>query len=828
MVKDPLFAEVIVPVSVPGTFTYAVPDEMEKEAETGKRVLVQLGRNKIHAGIIAELHHRSPVKFEAKPLLSILDDRPLITEVHIRFWNWISSYYMATPGEVMHAALPQGLRLQSETVYRTDSDALKDAADLTRQEHAMIETMAEEGLETIDDIRKSVFGNDGVKIARRLIDRGVLVTGQQVRERYTPKTINMIELGAPYRDEKRLSELMEGMTRAPAQLSALEEFVRLSGMFLDDQEREVSRNALSEAGVNSNTILNLLKKGVFVQHEKTVSRIREAVAPEQLSLPVTLTAKQQSALEKTREFHKDVPVVLLHGVTSSGKTEVYIHLIEEQLRHGRQVLYLMPEIAITTQIIARLKKIFGERVGVYHSKYSDAERVELYLNIAGQGLSNPCDIVLGVRSALFLPFRNLGLIIIDEEHEYTYKQTDPAPRYHARDAATIAGVYQNARLIFGSATPSFESMHNARSGKYGLVELHDRFGEIAMPEIIIADIARARKRKQMRSHFTPELIRALDETLEKGKQAILFQNRRGYANYLQCTECSYIMKCTRCDVSMTYHRYRNEMICHYCGVRTAVPKTCPDCQQSSMIMRGFGTEKIEDELGIMYPEVSLGRLDLDRIHSRKGFERVLGDFESGKTQVLIGTQLVTKGLDFEHVHLVGVIDADSMMHFPDFRAFERSFQVMMQVSGRAGRRAERGKVVIQTSDPDHPVISSVLAHDYHGLYRDQMAERKMFRYPPFVRLIRLTLRHEIPSIVEGGAAFLAGELKEIFGNRVLGPQQPLVAKTHGKHIRQILMKIEKESSFERARQLTGELLEIFALNPVYKQIRLTVDVDPLS
>jgi primosomal protein N' (replication factor Y) len=828
MEKDPLFAEVIIPVTIAGTLTYAVPPDLSGEAEPGKRVLVQLGKKKIYAGIIAELHYRQPEKFEAKPLLSILDDTPLLTESHIRFWRWIASYYMATPGDVMHAALPQGLRLQSETVYRIEPGFHKGRGELSLQEEALLDTMEEDGLQTLEDLRKSVFGNEGVRIARRLIDRGALVTHQQLKERYSPKTTQMIALSPRLRDEKKLVELIDGMKRAPAQANALEEYARLSGIFLEGEEKEVPRGALTGAGISSNTLQALIKKDVFLQYEKTVSRIRHSADTSQLQLPATLTEKQRMALESIRKLHKEMPVVLLHGVTSSGKTELYIHLIEEQVKQGKQVLYLMPEIAITTQIISRLKKIFGERVGVYHSRYSDAERVEFYLNIAGHGKAEPFDIVLGVRSALFLPFRKLGLIIIDEEHEHTYKQTDPAPRYHARDAATIAGVYYDAKLVFGSATPSFESMYNARTKKYGLVELDERFGRIDMPEIIIADTMQARKRKQMRSYFTPELIAALDETIEKGKQAILFQNRRGFANYLQCTGCGFILTCTRCDVSMTYHKHRNRMVCHYCGNHIPVPGECPDCHESSLIMRGFGTEKIEDELALIYPDLSVDRLDLDRIHSRKGFERVLGAFESGRTQVLIGTQLVTKGLDFENVHLVGVVDADSMMHFPDFRAFERSFQVMMQVSGRSGRRKERGKVVIQTTDPTHPVIQCVLDHDYESLYREQMAERKMFRYPPFVRLIRLTLRHEISSILEGGASFLAGELKEIFGNRVLGPQQPVVARTHGKHIRQIVLKIEKESSFERARQLTAELLEIFALNPVYKQINVSVDVDPLS
>lgn len=765
--KDPIYAQIIIPLGMKGTFTYVIPSSDEAKAKPGMRVLVQFGKKKLYSGIIHEIHQNTPAHFEPKPVISFLDEQPLINEIQLQFWDWISSYYMSTIGEVMNAALPHGLKLQS------DAD-------------------------------------------------------QQVVHTYKPKQISCIGLDPDYLDEQKLTEAMDGLKRAPAQLKALEEYLHLSGKFGEKKEsNDVRQQDLTSTNVTSAAIKGLIKKKILYQYTMTVSRIHHDKEVLKLTEPFPLTSDQERALKEVKQLFKKLPAVLLHGVTSSGKTEIYIHLIQEELKKGKQVLYLLPEIALTTQIIGRLKHHFGDKIGIYHSKYSDAERVEVYRNLAGMTEKKPYDIILGVRSAVFLPFKDLGLIIIDEEHENTYKQFDPAPRYNARDAATILGLFTGAKLILGTATPSFESFYNAQTNKYGLVELKERYGKTALPEIVIADVKQAKKRKQLKSHFTPELLSSMEETLNNGKQVILFQNRRGYSNYLQCGDCGSILKCKNCDVSLTYHKFNSEMICHYCGIRMKVPRQCPDCTQASLSMRGFGTEKIEDELTIFFPEAKVGRLDLDNIRSRKGFEKLMDDFDRGKIQILVGTQLVTKGLDFDNVALVGILDADSMLNFPDFRAFERSFQLMTQVSGRAGRREQRGKVVIQTQDPKHPVIQRVLANDFHNFYAEQIAERQMFKYPPLVRFIRISLRHEVPPILDGGANFLAKELREIFGNRILGPQYPPVNKTHGKYIKQILMKIEKESSFERAKDLTAELIEIFSLNPVYKQIRLTVDVDPV-
>lgn len=821
-----LFAEVIIPLALKGTFTYRVPDDGRERALPGMRVMVPFGKNKLYSGIISEVHKRVPEGFTPKQILSFPDDCSLVSERQLQFWHWLSVYYMCTIGEVMNAALPGGLKLSSETVLQVNQ-AFSQHEIPDEQERLVLAYLEGEGLVKLDEVRKSPFGNEGLRIVRALLEKGALSTDQHMKKVYKPRKVTCIAVGASYEDEAVFGQMLDGLTRAQAQVKALEEFVRLSGQFGEQAEvREVERQQLMDEGVAAHAITALIKKGVFVTYERTISRIHHDTNELEIVPVSPLAGFQERAIASVREQFKALPAVLLHGITSSGKTEIYIHLIREQIDQGKQVLYLLPEIALTTQIIDRLRRVFGDKVGIYHSRYSDNERVEVYRNLIGLTPREPYDVILGVRSAIFLPFERLGLVIVDEEHENTYKQFDPAPRYHARDAATILGLFTGARVLMGSATPSFETLHNAMTGKYGMVELNRRYGDVALPEIIIADVARARKRKQLKHHFTPELMSAMEEALGKGQQAILFQNRRGYSNYLHCGACGFILKCEHCDVSLTYHKYQHEMVCHYCGVRQAVPVHCPACHAAAPAMRGFGTEKIEDDIGALFPEVKVGRLDLDRSRSRKAFEKVISEFETGRTQVLVGTQMVTKGLDFGNVSLVGIIDADSMLNFPDFRAFERSYQLMVQVSGRAGRRKIRGKVIIQTADPQHPVIQRVLADDFRGFYDQQMEERRLFRYPPYVRLIRITLKHEIPSILDGGAVFLANELREVFGGRVLGPQQPMVGRTHGKYIKQIMLKIEKEVSVERAKTIVGELLENFSANPVYRQIRRAVDVDP--
>jgi primosomal protein N' (replication factor Y) len=827
MKKSPLFAEVIIPLPLKGTFTYSIPESDRSKVIPGIRVIVQLGQKKLYSAIVKEIHANPPENFEAKSILTVLDEEALVSDTQLQFWSWISTYYMCTPGEVMNAALPGGLKLASETLIHLNNDFM-EFGRLDKQEDYLFEFIKEENISNLEEIRKSSFGNDGLRIAKKLIEKGALLTDQYLKEGFRPKKIVCLDLSPEFESEQSFANLMDRLSKASAQLKALEEYVQLSGRF--DKKRsqsDIERKDLLIAGVAGHALNALLKKNVFIAYEITKSRIQLEHNDDEIAKAFSLTEQQNKALNEINKAFKTLPVVLLHGITSSGKTEVYIQMIKKQLELKKQVLYLLPEIALTTQIIRRLKSVFGEKIGVYHSRYSDNERVEVYRNLAGLTENEPYSIILGVRSAVFLPFHNLGLVIVDEEHEQSYKQFDPAPRYHARDAATILGLFTGAKILLGSATPSFESLYNTMTKKYGLVEIKQRYGKAELPQIIIANVAQAKKRKQLKSHFTPELLNALTETLAEGQQAILFQNRRGHSNYLLCEDCGFILKCKNCDVSMTYHKFNNEMICHYCGIKLAVPASCPDCRSHNYSLKGFGTEKIEDEIRTLFPDAGVGRLDLDKAKSRKAYEKLITDFEVGKTQILVGTQMVTKGLDFENVNLVGILDADSMLNFPDFRAFERSFQLMVQVSGRAGRRIKPGKVVIQTHDPSHPVIQRVLENKFSEFFSEQMAERKVYSYPPYVRLIRLTLKHEIPSILDGGSVFLANELRELFGSRVLGPQQPYVSRTHGKYIKQIILKIEKEASFEKAKGILGEVLEIFGQNPVYKQIRKIVEVDPL-
>jgi primosomal protein N' (replication factor Y) len=531
-------------------------------------------------------------------------------------------------------------------------------------------------------------------------------------------------------------------------------------------------------------------------------------------------------MDQIRIQFMDHQAVLLHGVTSCGKTEIYSHLIRETLDKGQQVLYLLPEIALTAQIIERMKAIFGERVGVYHSRYSDSDRVHVYRNLLGWTDEEPYQLIIGVRSAVFLPFSALGLIVVDEEHETTYKQHDPAPRYHARDSAQILALYHGARVLLGTATPSFETLFNARNNKYGYTRILQRFGNVREPELILADIRTALKRRQMVSHFSPQLMEGIKAALGQGEQVILFQNRRGYSNYLVCDTCGHVPKCSRCDVSLTYHMQSGKMECHYCGQKEPVPGNCPSCHATNLRMKGFGTEKIEEEIALLFEGIRVGRLDMDTARTTRGYERVISDFELGKTDLLIGTQMLSKGLDFENVGLVGILDADSMMNFPDFRSFERSFQLISQVSGRAGRREKQGRVIIQTGVPDHPVIQYVLNNDYEGLYREQMEERELFGYPPFRRMIRISFRHRIPAILDAATEMTGRELREVFASRVFGPQYPPVKKVQNYFIKQIMLKIERKASFERARKLLQDVLEETGSNEVYRAIRISIDVDP--
>jgi primosomal protein N' (replication factor Y) len=824
MAEPDLYAQVILPLAVQGMYTYAVPEAYQKKISRGSRVLVSFGKKRMYSAIVYALHHQRPEEFKPKNILDLLDEEPMVGEEQLQLWDWMSSYYMCSHGEVMRAALPSGLRPESESKVQFNP-GYEDEGVLDSHERLLLEVVKDEGELSVGELQLSGISRNPMTILKHLVDLGAVEVNEFIRYTVTPKTISYLRFAEPYRTEQALHSLLDQLTRAPKQRELVERILDLTDTTRIKQAPSVRRREVAQNPGASGALRALVKKGILEQFEK--EELGQEPDPDVDGRPIhSLNQEQKAALTTIREQFASQQTVLLHGVTSSGKTELYIHLIREMLDQNKQVLYMLPEIALTTQIIGRIRQVFGHRVGVYHSRYSDSERVHVYRNLLGLTDDPSYSVVIGVRSAIFLPFRNLGLILIDEEHETTYKQHDPAPRYHARDTAQVLALYHNARVLMGTATPSFESLYNARSEKFGYVKLENRFGRVEAPEMVVANIKEAIKRKQMLSHFTPQLARAIREALSLGEQIILFQNRRGYSHYIVCNECGHIPRCGRCDVSLTYHRISGKLECHYCGHKENMPPGCPSCGETHMSMKGFGTEKIEDELPLVFEGIRVGRLDTDTTRSMVRTSKMIRNFEEGKLDVLIGTQMLSKGLDFSHVSLVGVLDADQMLYFPDFRAFERSYQLISQVSGRAGRRKTRGKVIIQTMDPDHPVIRYILAQDHEGLYRDQMEERQLFGYPPFKRMIRISLRHKIPSILDGAADLVTKELKDIFAERVLGPQYPPVRKTHNYFTKQIILKIEREASFEKARELLKEVLDKLAGNEIFRSVRIAIDVDP--
>ncbi len=822
MEEEAQYARVILPLAVEGTFTYRVPTGMKNSAGPGIRVLVSFGKKRIYPAIVHSLQDTLPDQIRPKPLLEILDQQPLVTGEQLRFWEWMSSYYLCTLGEVMRAAIPSGLRPESESRIQI-SPEFREVSKLDRHELLLFEVVRDQGKVTLGDLELAGLSANPLRVLKKLVELGAVEINEFVRRVHPRRTTIYVKLADRVQSEKELHEALDRLETAPRQQAFLERFLQ--------QLEEAGSPVIKRSGLmcepgDSAALAALVKKGIVEQLEREELGKASPEFPYRDTPAAELNEPQRRTLNQIREQFLKQQAVLLHGVASSGKTEIYIHLMKEMLEQEKQVLYLLPEIALTTQIIDRIRRMFGESVGVFHSLYSDSERVHVYRNLLGLTDESPYQVVIGVRSAIFLPFRDLGLIIVDEEHEHTYKQHDPAPRYHARDSAQVLALYHNARVLLGTATPAFETLFNAKSGKFGYTFLPERFGSRQRPELVLAPVREAMKRKQMVSHFTPVLVESIRQTLEAGEQIILFQNRRGYSHYLICMDCGHIPKCGRCDVSLTFHRTSGKLECHYCGHREPMPHGCPSCGSQQLQMKGFGTEKIEDEIEVVFEGIRVGRLDADIARSVRGYEKILRDFGEGKLDMLIGTQMLSKGLDFEKVTLVGVLDADSMLHFPDFRAFERSYQLISQVSGRAGRRKKRGKVVIQTMDPAHPVIGHILRDDYEGLFREQMEERELFGYPPFRRLIRISFRHKVPSILDGAADRTARELRGIFAGRVFGPQYPMVRKVKNIYVKQILLKIERDASFEKARNLLNEVLQEVSGNEVFRSVRISVDVDP--
>ncbi|MBI9054122.1 MAG: primosomal protein N' [Bacteroidales bacterium] len=819
------FADLILPLPLKQLFTYSIPDSLYKSIEIGKRVIVQFGSRKIYTAIVHSIHQKAPKEYKTKDIVSVLDETPIVNKKQLDLWKWIADYYMCSEGEVFKAALPSGLKLESETKVIYNPEFI-DQNKFTPTETLILDYLADKNIANINEISNALDRKDSLPIIKSLLEKKAVILEEKLRENFKPKTESYIKINDSITSESDLNKTFESLKRAPKQLHVLMSFIKLSGSFMKQKTIDVKKKELIEdSKSNSSVIKTLLDKNILEEYEKTVSRLSNSIT-EQTEIK-ELSEAQEKAHKEIIDKFKEKDVVLLQGVTSSGKTEIYIHLINEQIKKGKQVLYLLPEIALTTQIINRLTAVFGNRVGIYHSKFSDSERVEVYQNILNPDKEKKYDVILGVRSSLFLPYSNLGLIIVDEEHENTYKQYDPAPRYNARDCSAVLAQMHKAKVLLGTATPSIESYFNAKADKYGLVKLTTRYQNIQLPENHLVDILRAKKRKEMKSLFTPALIDGIKDSLAMGEQIILFQNRRGFAPYLECDMCGWIPQCTNCDVSLTYHRHNNELVCHYCGYTVRSPKTCKACGNTAVQTRGFGTEKIEDEIQIFFPETKVARMDLDSTRKKNAYQTIIGDFETGKIDILIGTQMVSKGLDFDNVSLVGILNADNMLNYPDFRAFERSYQLIAQVSGRAGRKNKQGKVIIQTSNPEHPILQFVLDNKYEEMYASQLFERKNFKYPPFYRLINISIRHKNKDLTDKAAQQLGVNLRKVFGKRILGPEPPIISRVQNNYIQKIILKVERERSFQKAKQLLNEQITNILVLDRFKAIYISIDVDPV-
>lgn len=754
------YVDVILPLPLEGTFTYSVPEPMVAQVRMGVRVLVPLGRSKTYTAMAVRLHSEKP-EFETRPIIQVIDAEPVLIEQQLRLWQWISTYYMSPIGDVFKAALPAGLKAE---------------------------------------------------------------------ENYRPKTVRCVTLPANLRSEQSLHMALTILKRALKQHQTFSTYLELSHWSEIDGETppahiaEIACDELQNAANASDAVLRQLIQRNFLElYHREVGRLNTTgeYHPERIQ---PLSPAQQAAEDSIQKQFNEKNVVLLHGVTSSGKTEIYIHLIKKAIDEGKQVLYLLPEIALTVQMTRRLHNVFGSRLGIYHSKYSDAERVEIWKK---QLSSEPYDVILGARSAVFLPFTRLGFVIVDEEHETSFKQQDPAPRYHARSTAImLARMYEGAKVLLGTATPSMESYHNACTGKYGYVQLTTRYKDVAMPEIRVVDTKDLYRRKMMRGAFSPDLLEAMRTALRNKKQVLLFQNRRGFAPMVECKVCGWVPKCKNCDVSLTYHRSMNLLTCHYCGYTYPVPKQCPNCESTELLGRGYGTEKIEDRVRELFPEARIARMDLDTTRSAGAYGRIIDDFSCGRTDILIGTQMITKGLDFSGVTVVGILNADTMLNYPDFRAYEQAFQMLSQVSGRAGRRDERGLVILQTKSADLPVIQQVVAGDFQTFARDLLEERSMFRYPPFYHLVYVYLRHRNEQLVDSAAIEMASRLRQAFADRVLGPDKPAVARVKTESIRKIVIKLEQGINLPLARQCMAEARTQLLQDKRYAAMTVFFDVDP--
>ncbi len=818
----PEFAEVLLPLPLHATFTYRIPEEYRGELGVGFRVVVPFGRNKFYTGIVVGFPTSAAEGFDIKEIAVVPDRAPVVRHPQVKFWQWLADYYLCAPGEVFKAAVPAGLKVESETFVEVNPDYdISEMPLADEREAAIYQLIDHEGHLKVESVAKELKDYKGVPAAvGRMIGRGVLIISEKLVERYRTRYVSHARIAG---GREGLPAAFAAVKGAPKQEAVLLALVELSGIQRPGPAAEVSKAMLLErSGVSAAVLSAVEKKAVIEIYKKEVNRFRfEGKASG--ALP-RLSAPQTEALDAIHRSWLEKEVTLLRGVTSSGKTEIYIHIINLVLNQGNQVLYLVPEIALTTQLTRRLQEVFGERVVIYHSKFSDNERVDIWKKLLRS--SEPC-VVIGARSSVFLPFAKLGAVIIDEEHESSFKQYEPAPRYNARDAAMVLARMHGARTLLGTATPSVETYWKALEGKFGLVELLTRFGDVSLPRIEVVDMLEARKAKATRGALGLRTIKLIRESISKGSQAILFQNRRGYAPVARCKQCAWTPRCSACDVALTYHRAIRQLQCHYCGALYPLPQVCPQCKEPAIEVLGYGTERVEEELAEVFPETRVLRMDLDSTRNKDSYEKIIDDFSARKAGLLVGTQMVTKGLDFEGVETVAVVSADSLINFPDFRAAERAFNMLEQVSGRAGRReGAPGRVVIQTTQPAHPVLSFVKAHDYEGFYRSEIEERRRYFYPPFARVVNIYLKHRDPAALRGIAQRYADHLRRLLGSRVYCPEEPPVGRVQNLYIRKIMLKVEPDASMAKVKALLRDVYVQFHSLPEMKSTIVYYDVDP--
>lgn len=818
------FVDVILPLHLPDTYTYRVPQEYNDAVRVGQRVVVQFGPKKLYSAVVRRIHENVP-SYKTKYVLSVVDPEPIMNERQLQLWEWIATYYMCYVGDVMAVALPSSMRLASESVVAIHPDFTGVINELTQNEVKVVTLLSQNATLSVSDIMHALSIKNVMPLLLTMIEKNIIVMDEDMKERFRPRTESFIRLHEDYASEESLRQLfdrLESKATTQKQLTVMLQYVQLSHF---GSVSITKKQLLSSKEVSQSAVSTLIKNGILVQEEHVASRLEEVDESKVVSADtIQLSDCQQSAFDYLcADSHK---VSLLHGVTSSGKTEVYIKLVNETLKQGRQALFLLPEIALTAQLINRLRHYFGNSVGVYHSRFSPSQRAEVWQRTLDPDPEHGYRVLIGARSAIFLPFHNLGLVVVDEEHDPSYKQVEPAPRYQGRDTAIYLAHTWNAHTVLGSATPSVESYYKAQTGKYGLTTMTKRFGGLRMPEVLCVDMKDAQKKKEVKGYYSTFLIEHIQQALDNKEQVILFQNRRGFSLRIECDNCHWTPQCSNCDVSLVYHKSTNSMRCHYCGSAIPVPTECPACHSHHLTMKGFGTERIEEDLALLFPDATIARMDLDSTSQKNKYLEIISDFEERRIDILVGTQMVTKGLDFDNVTVVGILSADGMIHFPDYRAYERAFQLMTQVSGRAGRHGKKGKVIIQTYDPYHQAIRDVIDNDYERMYKGQILERQVFRYPPYYRMTNITLRHRDQDFLNDAAARLAQQLRMTFAGRVLGPEYPSISRIRGYYIKCIMLRFEVSEPISQAKAILHDIVDKMLQDKTNSQLRISFDVDP--